>query len=168
MVSDLQEILFEIEAKCDGRIAYYRSSLHGIGHLREVALLAGEIAIRMGQDLEAAMVAGFLHDCGRVDDAGGKQHAIDSAGIARPVLERCFPHLNANRICDAIARHADGETTDDPVASTVWEADRLTLSRLGREVREELLSTPAANGHALEAKGCGRKRSPGRRKRPLW
>ena len=144
MVSKLQGILSGIEAKCDGRFTCYDSVLHGIGHLREVALLAGEIAFRMGQDVEAAMVAGFLHDCGRVDDAGGRQHAIDSVAIARPVLEECFPHLALNRICDAIARHADGTITDDPVASAVWDADRLTLSRLGKEVREELLSTPAA------------------------
>ena len=144
MVKNLQGILSDMEAKCDGRIAYYDSSLHGIGHLREVALLAGEIAAKMGQDVEAAMVAGFLHDCGRVDDASGRQHAIDSAGIARPVLKECFPHLDADSICDAIARHADGEISEDPIAGALWDADRLTLTRLYKEVREQLLSTPVA------------------------
>ena len=144
MVNNLQGILSEIEAKCDGRIAYYDSHLHGIGHLREVALLAGEIAAKMGQDVEAPMVAGFLHDCGRVDDAGSRQHATDSAAIAQPIMEKCFPHLDADKIRDAIARHADGEITEDPIAGALWDADRLTLTRLDRRVREEMLSTSVA------------------------
>ena len=142
--SDLQGLLDQIEAKLSGRLRYYDSELHGLSHLREVALLAGRIAAESGVDVETAVVMGFLHDCGRTNDGGGNGHAIDSAKLARPLLKQLFPHLDADRACRAIAGHADGSTTDDLLVGSLWDADRLTLERLGRTVREDLLSTPAA------------------------
>jgi uncharacterized protein len=142
-VVDLQSRLCEIERICANHFRCYDSELHGISHLREVALLAGRIAVQSGADVEAAMVAGFLHDCGRMNDGGGRQHALGSVELARPILVACFPHLDASRICKAIAEHADGKVTDDPLIGAVWDADRLTLRRLGYEIREELLSTAA-------------------------
>jgi putative nucleotidyltransferase with HDIG domain len=141
---DLQEILSRIETRLSGKLQYYDSELHGLSHLQEVAILAGKIAAESGVDVETAMVAGFLHDCGRIDDGGGNVHAIDSAKQARPLLTKLFPHLDADRVCQAIAAHADGLTTDDLLVGALWDADRLTLERLGRTVREDLLSTPAA------------------------
>jgi len=142
--SDLQEILSRIEATLRGKLRYFDSDLHGLSHLREVAILAGQIAAESGIDVEVAMVAGFPHDCGRVNDGGGNEHAIDSARLARRLLMQLFPHLDADKICQAIASHADGLTTDDILVGALWDADRLTLVRLGRTVREDLLSTPAA------------------------
>ncbi len=140
----MQGILSRIEARFGGKLRYYDSELHGLSHLREVALLAGQIAAESGVDVETAMVAGLLHDCGRIDDGGGNVHAIDSAKLARPLMMQLFPHLNANKVCQAIATHADGMTTDDLLVGALWDADRLTLVRLGRSVREDLLSTPTA------------------------
>lgn len=119
-------------------------------------MLAGWIAQRSEADVEAAMVAGFLHDCGRVDDGGGNRHAHDSATIARRLLPRTFAHLPIGRICEAIARHADGQITDDPLAGALWDADRLTLTRLGRDVREDLLSTEPGRRLLARRQGhCG-------------
>jgi len=55
-----------------------------------------------------------------------------------------YPRLDAARLCDAIARHADGETTEDMPAACVWDADRLELRRLDIEVDPDLLSTETA------------------------
>jgi putative nucleotidyltransferase with HDIG domain len=133
--------LKEIEDRLGDDLPSYESELHGISHLRQVALLAGQIADEMGEDVEAAMVAGILHDCGRVDDAGGSQHAIDSAKLAEPLLKRFFPHLDAERILSAISLHADGLVTEDILAGALWDADRLTLTRCGKKVKLEMLST---------------------------
>ena len=141
---DLQGILSRIEARLSNKLRYYDSELHGLSHLREVALLAGRIAAESGVDVETVVVMGFLHDCGRMNDGGGNDHAIDSARLARPLLRQLFPHLDADKVCQAIAAHADGGTTDDLLVGALWDADRLTLERLGRTVREDLLSTPAA------------------------
>lgn len=134
--------LESIESVCGDGFPCRESWLHGMAHLREVALLAGYIAAQSGVDVESAMVAGFLHDCGRVDDGGGNRHAHDSARLAQAIIQKHFPHLDADRLCDAIRCHADGKVTDDPIAGAVWDADRLTLERLGYGVREDMLSTP--------------------------
>jgi uncharacterized protein len=146
-VKSLERILADIEARLDGEMPCLESDLHGRAHLRQVALLAGQIARDSGADVESAMVAGLLHDCGREDDAGGNAHALRSAEVARRVVPACFPHLDADRIALIIERHADGLTSADPLAGAVWDADRLTLPRAGIAVRQELLSTRA--GKAL-------------------
>jgi putative nucleotidyltransferase with HDIG domain len=144
-------ILKKIETLFDGSIKYYDSPIHGIDHLRQVSVLAGVIALHCGADVETAMIAGFLHDIGRTNDLGGNQHALDSAVIARPLLLNLCPHIAVDRVCDAIARHADGLITDDPLAAALWDADRLALRRLGRVVREDLLSTEIAKAMRLHA-----------------
>lgn len=134
----------DIEKTFEGHITYYNSPLHGISHLREVSSLAGRIAELNGIDVETAQIAGWLHDCGRKNDFPGRRHALDSAALARPLIAQYYPHLDIDLICDAIARHADGMTTHEPLAGTLWDADRLTLRRLGVPIMTRFLSTDAA------------------------
>lgn len=135
-------MLDEIEAKLQGHVHYYKSPIHGISHLRAVSLLAGELAPpEFKQD---AMIAGFLHDIGRKNDFGGRQHAVDSAIIARPIITTLWPQCDINtinKICYAIEHHADGLTSPDPLIGAIWDADRITLARLGRKINTTLLST---------------------------
>ena len=134
----------EIESRFADRLPCFPSELHGLNHLRKVAMLAGRIAEAIGADVESAIVAGLLHDCGRTDDRGGNGHALVSAALARPLLKELFPHLDAEAICRAIERHADGEVTADPISAALWDADRLTIGRAGYAIRQDLLSTEAA------------------------
>jgi uncharacterized protein len=147
---DRATILKDVESRLAGRLSYFDSYLHGLSHLREVAMLAGQIAAEGGADVEAAMVAGFMHDCARVNDGGGNRHALDSAKLARPLVKELWPHLDADKICYAIAAHADGMISDDPIVGAVWDADRLTLARLGHRVLLNLLSTESGRRIARE------------------
>lgn len=113
-------------------------------HLRQVALTAGRLAAALGEDIESAIVAGFLHDCGRTDDGGGTCHAYDSSIIARKAIAALDPHLDVDRLCDGIARHADGDVTQDALIGCLWDADRLDLTRIGVDPDPDLLSTPVA------------------------
>ncbi|HBG14571.1 MAG TPA: hypothetical protein DDW96_04515 [Synergistaceae bacterium] len=118
--------------------------LHGIPHLRRVAILSGRLSKAVGEDVESAVVMGFLHDSARKNDGNDIEHAHDSAILARELIERFFPHLDVDRICDAIEGHADGEVTKDPLTACLWDADRLELKRIGRTIDTELLSTKVA------------------------
>ena len=151
-IEELRAVLERIERTCRPHMRYHNSWLHGLGHLREVALLAGRIAAMEGLDVEAAMVGGYLHDCGREDDAAGNSHAIVSARLAREIMAAAFAHLDAGRICRAIERHADGLVTPDPLEGAIWDADRLTLPRAGHVVKLELLSTSAGRLLAGQAR----------------
>jgi HD superfamily phosphodiesterase len=136
--------LAALQAKLLPFIEPYRSELHGLPHLREVSLLAGFLADAEGRDVEPAMVAGFLHDCERRHDGGGNEHALDSAATARRLVPRLFAHLDAAAIARAVKLHADGLTTRDHPDAALWDADRLTLVRLGYRVDSRLLSTRCA------------------------
>jgi len=118
--------------------------LHGVSHLRRVAILSGRFAVAVGEDVESAVVVGFLHDCARKKDGNDLEHAHDSAVLARKLIERFFPHLDVDRICDAIEGHAEGEVTTEPLAACLWDADRLELKRIGRTIDIDLLSTEVA------------------------
>ncbi len=118
--------------------------LHGVSHLRRVAILSGRLANAVGEDVESAVVMGFLHDCARKDDGNDTEHGHESAFLARGLIDRFYPHLDVNRICEAIAGHADGEVTTDPLTACLWDADRLELKRIGRTVDPDLLSTVVA------------------------
>jgi HD superfamily phosphodiesterase len=125
--------------------------LHGLEHLREVARLAGRIAAGESHDrlrVISAIVAGFLHDMGRVHDGHDPAHGPKSRDLAGRVLREQFPHLPADPIALAIEAHADGCVTADPVAAAVWDADRLTLARAGITPRAEFFSTATGRGLA--------------------
>ncbi len=118
--------------------------LHGVSHLRRVAILSGRLANAVGEDVESAVVMGFLHDCARRNDKNDIEHARDSEVLARGLVERFYPHLDVDRICEAIAGHADGEVTSDPFTGCLWDADRMELKRIGRTIDLDLLSTKVA------------------------
>ncbi len=118
--------------------------LHGISHLRRVAILSGRLANAVGEDVESAVVMGFLHDCARRNDKNDIDHARDSEVLARGLIERFYSHLDVDRICEAIAGHADGEVTSDPFTGCLWDADRMELKRIGRTIDLDLLSTKVA------------------------
>lgn len=141
---NIHNIAHQVEDCCSRFCTRRGLNIHGIPHLRRVAVTAGRIAASIGEDIESAVVAGFLHDCARSDDAGGTRHAHDSAILAKKLLSMYYPHLDAAHLCDAISRHADGKTTKDLLIGCVWDADRLDLRRLGIEVDPDLLCTSIA------------------------
>lgn len=128
--------------------------LHGVGHLRKVARLAGLIAMREAHDrctVRSAVVAGFLHDIGRVHDGHDPEHGRRSGGLARTVLAERFSTLPAGPILVAIEGHADGRVSAEPVAAALWDADRLTLGRAGITPRLDFFSTAAGRDLARQA-----------------
>lgn len=151
--AEIAAMIAAVEAICRTRMRLPNSPLHGLNHLRDVAMLAGRIAAAEGTDVEAAVVGGFLHDCARVNDGGGNQHAIDSAALAQPVLAACFPHLPGDRICRAILLHADGQVTADPLEGAIWDADRLTLGRAGIALHTRYFSTATGKSMARKISG---------------
>ena len=139
--AELERILASLMRRLDGQFRPLASVLHGRDHLEEVAILAGAIAAEMGEDAAPAMLAGLLHDAAREDDGPGNAHALASAELARRILPEQFPEMPAERIASAIAAHADGLVTDDPLAGALWDADRLTIGRAGFRLNVELFST---------------------------
>jgi uncharacterized protein len=141
------KLVNKVYLKLRDEMPYHSGDYHGLPHLREVAIIAAYIADKLKINVEAAVVAGWLHDCERKDDGKGEGHAHYSAMTAKTLIEKHFPHLDSDEICLAIWLHTDGLVTDDPLMGTLWDADRLTLGRFGHRIDGELISTEP--GHKL-------------------
>ncbi len=146
MEDRVRAMVSSVQATCEPFCTCADLGIHGFPHLGNVAMTAGLIATELGVDVWPVVVGGFLHDCARTHDGGGRGHAIDSAILAAWLLGRFYPELDESRkrICDAISWHADGKTTEDPIAACVWDADRLDLKRLNRVIDPRFLSTDIA------------------------
>jgi uncharacterized protein len=119
-----------------------KEGLHGLSHIKRVVENTKIIAkAECPQNFDDAVIGAYLHDIGRVDDSASNEHALRGIEIARRLLKEHWPHLDSKRILLAIETHADGLTTKDPIIGAIWDADRLDISRDGRIVNPELLST---------------------------
>ena len=86
----------------------------------------------------------YLHDIGRIDDRGGNEHALRGFEVSKQLLTKHWPQLNHKKILKAIEEHADELITKDPLIGSIWDADRLDLTRLNIQINPELLSTKTA------------------------
>lgn len=125
------------------------SEEHGLLHAMNVVsygcLLARQECPKSIKDV---IVGCFLHDIGRTDNSGGHEHAVEGSLLAKTIIEKNWKGLKAKEILDAIKYHADGRTSDRKITGCIWDADRLSLVRLGQNIELSLLSTPTAKRYA--------------------
>ena len=122
-----------------------KEGLHGLNHVKRVVENAKTIAKNECPNHYDDIVMGaYLHDIGRVNDNGGNEHALQGFEISKQLLAKYWPHLDHRKILTAIKEHADSLITDDPLIGSIWDADRLDLTRLGIKINPELLSTKTA------------------------
>ncbi len=137
-------LIHEIEIIVSSECPIPTNKIHGIKHLRRVAYWAGRFAKLEDVCIKAAIIGGFLHDCARENDFDGNSHAHKSADLARRIITKYWTDVDVDKIYSAIYHHADGFTTSDPLIGCIWDADRITLTRLGITPNPELLSTNGA------------------------
>lgn len=122
-----------------------KQGIHGIDHVKRVVENAKIIAKKeCPNNYDDIVIGAYLHDIGRIDDNGGNEHAFRGFEISKQLLAKYWPHLNHKKILTAIKEHADSLITDDPLIGSIWDADRLDLTRLGIKINLELLSTQTA------------------------
>jgi uncharacterized protein len=132
-----------------------RSRLHGETHWLGVMAAAVRLVER-GSRADAAVLLTFclLHDCQRRSEGLDPEHGKRAADLAdelhtgNPVILRLDSGQRA-ALRRALIDHDRGMISDDPTIGACWDADRLTLTRLGVTVNPRLLSTP--QGRALAA-----------------
>ncbi len=150
MKQSILKIVNEVDQQCRSHCRPSATKIHGINHLRQVAYLAGRFAASNNTCVETAVIGGYLHDCARQDDSGGNAHAHESAELAKNIITNYYPKIDADKLYNAIYYHADGLVSRDPLLGYIWDADRITLTRLGITPQFELLSTEIAK------RFCGR------------
>jgi uncharacterized protein len=103
---------------------------HDIDHVRRVVVLARHIARVEGADEVLVACAAYLHDMERGrEDAGGEDHAVAGARLAREALggSDLFSEEEVDRVEDAIASHRyrSGPPPTTPEARCLHDADKL-------------------------------------------
>jgi uncharacterized protein len=121
------------------------SKSHGIEHWRRVAAIGRELAAATpGAEPEVVDAFAMLHDACRTGNPGAdSDHGPRAAALAR-TLPLGFSEQHLETLCQALADHTSGTTSDDPTIGCCWDADRLDLTRLDRPSVARLLSTEAA------------------------
>jgi uncharacterized protein len=107
---------------------------HGIDHIMRVYNMCLVLAKRQKVDLEVLKVAALLHDIGgprEMRDSSGKtDHAIESAKMARPILQKIgFSEKKIRHIQECIISHRyrtdnDPKTTE---AKILFDSDKLDV-----------------------------------------
>jgi uncharacterized protein len=120
-----------------------RSPVHGEDHWRRVVTNGLDMTAEVGADPLLVVLFGIFQDSMRFSE-----HRDDGHGRRGGFLARC---LNAELmglsderldLLDLACRsHTDGTTSDDPTIGVCWDADRLDLCRLGRQVDPRAMST---------------------------
>ena len=136
----------------------YRGSLmgiHGPGHWRQVERNGVMLAEKNGLPAEEIVVVrlfAVLHDSQRVNDSWDREHGQRAAAYARSLQAVQFelPERLLKKLEKACERHALGETTEDVLIGSCWDADRLDLVRLGVVPQEELMNTAEGKRIARE------------------
>ncbi len=96
-----------------------------LGHSREVALLAGNMAAEMGLDAQLAKRAGLLHDIGK-----GMTHEQEGTHVELG-WRLCKKHKEPEVVLNAIKAHHDEEPHHFPETFLVTAADAISGSRPG-------------------------------------
>lgn len=148
--------------------------IHGVVHWARVLQNGHRIADANGADRAVVTLFALFHDVLRRSDGVDEGHGGRAAELVRSVRGRLFTLDDARTelLCDACARHSEGERSDDPTVQACWDADRMDLGRervtpdpalLGSAAARDLLHWADARARAdvvpeevLDAWGLGR------------
>lgn len=97
----------------------------GYIHLYGVAQACAMIALKRGENVELAVIAGMLHDIYSYSTMDVADHARRSAVMAKDILCRLgiFSEPEMEMICGAIYCHSDKDVVHTPFVEVLIDAD---------------------------------------------
>ena len=131
-----------------------RSPVHGEEHWRRVATNGLDMAAEVGADPLLVVLFGIFHDSMRFSEHRDDEHGL-RGGFLACSLNAELMGLSDERLdlLDMACRgHTEGGTSDGPTIGACWDADRLDLCRLGRQIDPAAMSTARRCG--LAPAGC--------------
>lgn len=99
-------------------------------HLYGVAQACSLLALKCGEDVELATIAGLMHDLHTYRTGDSTDHAHQGASLARQLLEptSLFTADEIEKICTAIYSHSSKAARHDPFSEILIDADVLQHS----------------------------------------
>lgn len=94
-------------------------------HLYGVSQACGLIAMKRGEDVELAVIAGMLHDIWRYSGAGPGDHAHKGAGLVRDMLTAMglFEEREVEKVCRAVYHHSGKAICQEPFDEVLKDGD---------------------------------------------
>ena len=126
------------------------SPWHGPPHWKDVARFGIEFAGHAGGDPAVAFIFGAMHDTQRVNDHDDPDHGYRAAELARLIRNTDLGFLSDSQMAKleyGLEFHDTGQTSNDPTIGAMWDADRVTLWRVGVEPSAEFMSTALAKAN---------------------
>lgn len=113
----VDDILLDMTDNEERRCAYV--------HLYGVSQACGLLAMKRGESVELAIIAGMLHDISTYATMSSENHAHKGADMARRILEslNIFEKGEIEAICTAIYHHSDKELVHNLLDETLKDAD---------------------------------------------
>ena len=127
--------------------------IHGLGHWFRVVDYGFMLGKQNNANLKVVALFGLLHDSKRLDDGFDVQHGIRAARYTKSLVQRGLIDVTTeelNILYEACAGHSSAQVHNDVTVGTCWDADRLDLHRLSREIDTQLLSTEEAINFATQ------------------
>jgi ribonuclease Y len=152
MIEAAEEILYELGVhgvhpeivKVLGRLKYRTSyGQNQLLHSKEVAIVAGNMAMEMGLDATLTRRMGLLHDVGK-----GLTHDHEGTHVELGYA-LCERHAEPDQVLNAIRAHHDEEPHRYPETFLVTAADAISGARPG--ARREMFETYVKRLEKLEA-----------------
>lgn len=117
------------------------SPAHGPRHWRDVARLALWITYRRTHaDREVLLLFAAMHDTQRLNEYDDPEHGARAAELI-PDLPIDLTSEQTDKLSVALRDHDKGGTHEDLTIGTCWDADRLTLGRVGINPHPSYFST---------------------------
>jgi uncharacterized protein len=133
-----------------------RSPVHGEEHWRRVATNGLDLATEVGADPLLVVLFGIFHDSMRFsehrDDGHGRRGGFLARRLNAELMGLSDERLDLLDL--ACRRHTEGETSDDPTIGACWDADRLDLCRLGRQIDPGVMSTAPGRTPAVHERAA--------------
>ena len=139
------------------------SDLHGPKHWRAVAQVAALLLAEAPEaDSRSLFIFACLHDTQRLNHGTDPEHGARAAMVLDE-LEHGLNPERLERLRLAIRDHSGAGSTshEDPTIGACWDADRLTLDRVGIRPEHRYISTPTVRDRLERFRNAAREISEG-------
>lgn len=124
-----------------------RKGCHSSGHWFHVSQLGVLLAQLEGADTVVPLLFGFYHDCRRENDGYDPGHGPRASELVREHFEKGWLRITEDQmelLVYACEFHTSGRHHNSKTVGVCWDADRLTLPRVGTQTNPEYLNTETA------------------------
>jgi len=131
----------ETISKIKSSFALDINGVHGLGHWARVLDNGMKIAETNGANVKVIQAFALLHDCCRENEYGDSKHGFRAAQLICKYFKNSLNNFESYLLYEACSLHTQDRTHLNLTVRTCFDADRLSLPRVGIAVDPKQLCT---------------------------